>query len=608
MKNESGTGPYNADNELADTGSKNSRKQSQNRTAASSKAGRKGGNAKATKGKPFAGVSGTLWPVAELRDVREREEVREGEEVSASKGFYYMPVDQLRAQVFLAHGLIYPSAYDKAGTATGFDDLQRLSSADLLLFQTPQPIKRNQLLLKVLLAPEEVTDCKGTFGPLKFPMPLPISRLVGIGVSSAVESVENYVQGWIKPDVPVPTHLFYKVDRSLALDDDQELSDITVSDEPPIQDVNLSIVKFNRYLGLLAYMRNAERYFTQSTLAYADYPELYFSICSELLDDKSIERNSKSRLLSALLDFETEVPSALKQIVSLVESNDAYIEKEKARKVAADIYTACRKNELGQAFNDLFSDDYRSAIQRLNQPTMPPEAAIFAVLYKYSNRQSNDYLNLKQRLHEDWPLSTQLVEALGVLGAYYGYTALPARETKLYSIYPQFVPYVAGKPAIKFHLDSCIERLIVEAAYQRAFYHHPLSDTIKKLYSDLGAQKVTVPVPSAPKGKMFIDKSYSVHDLEVSRYEVSDEGKLIFRLLNFKAEFLDESSEVGRYLFYFCFPYAKDRQHLWTSGQEVMKYKIPKQVVVDLISQGKIDVNPRILQIAMEEDSRGQRT
>lgn len=589
MKKDKGAGSYKQGRFASESDGKTGA-----RSAATTK-GKKKGAEGGRQTRPLTEVPGDLWPVVERP--------RYQDEVPKSDRFFYMPVDQLRAQVFLAHGLIYPSAYDKAGAATGFDDIQRMASADLLLFDNPQPIKKNQLLLKVVLSDEEVADCKIISGVIKFPMPLPVSRLVAIGVSSAIENLDTYVLGWIKPDVPVPTHLFYSLDDSLLLKDQEIYYEMHPYEEPPIHEINDNINNFNRYLGVLAYIRNAHRYFTQSSLYYSDYPDLYFSLTSELLNEKTASSEKKSAILSALLDLGAETNVVQKEIMSLVKSKIPFIEKDIARKIAADIFGEDRSNdELRQGFSDLFIGDYRAAIQRLQQQNMPPEAAILAVLYKYSNRQSNDYLNLKQRLHEDWSLSARLVEALGVLGAYYGYTSLPANETRLYSVHPQFAPLINDRPPIKFNLDSRWECLVIEAAYQRAFYNQFPSEKIKALYTPARSARESESPTSFPK--WLIDRSFRVHDVKVKRYEISEEGRIFIRLLTIKSDFIDETTELGRYLFHPCFQYAEEREHSWKGIREIMRYRISKQAVVDLISQGKVVVNSRIIKAILDEDSR----
>ena len=518
------------------------------------------------------------------------------------KHCFYMPVDQLRAQVYLAHGLIYPSAYDAAVTASGFNDLQQKNPYNLLLFPNPRPIKENQLLLKVLLTDEETNDCVKVREAFKFPMPLPISRLIGIGVPATVESISFYIDGWIKPDVPVPRHLFRIVEFTSAIDDCDSL-DYTSSDDGPIPEMMESIHRYDRYMGLLAFMRNVERYFSSKTLSYGDYPETFFSLNKKLLQEQDVAKaNDENKVLSALIDLKVNLSPTQQEIVSLVKSSDAFIEKEKARKIAGAIYFESGSNDsLAQAFQELFAGDYRSAIQKMQSSSVPPEAILLAVLYKYCSRTSNDHINVKQRLHEDWKDPNQVVEALGILGAYYGYTALPAKETRLYGLHPIFKSVVPENPAIKFELSTTYERLVIESLYQRGFYCVAPGENVRNLY------KLVNPLPS-PSSKPIIkflnDKSYKVDDLLVRRYEPSATGRIILRMLEITSEFLDERSETGRYLLHECFFHADEYEISRKGSRNVLRYRIQKQKVVDLISDEIIVVNERVLEAALDEDRK----
>ncbi|NTU74032.1 hypothetical protein HGB07_07805 [Candidatus Roizmanbacteria bacterium] len=95
-----------------------------------------------------------------FKELQEQKDVRPQSLKEKIDNIYFMPVDQLRAQVFLAHGLIYPSVYDKSGLSTDFDDCQRQSPTDLVLFETAQPINKKQLLLKILLNPDEIANAE----------------------------------------------------------------------------------------------------------------------------------------------------------------------------------------------------------------------------------------------------------------------------------------------------------------------------------------------------------------------------------------------------------------------------------------------------------------
>lgn len=519
---------------------------------------------------------------------------------------FFMPVDQLRAQVFLAHGLIYPATYDKAATSSNFDDIQKRAHADLMLFATPCPIKKNQLLLRILLHPDEVADCNRTSDTFLFPMPLPISRLVGIEISPEQGALNRYVDGWVKPDVPVPRHIF-----SMAQAGPTELSESVLPEVPQerskqILDVEDSIRKFDRYMGLIAFLRNAGRYFSSITGCYTDYPEAFFALCSAMMRDPEVRPAQNSvadPLLMAMLDQEARLTPPGKDMLSLVTAPDAYIEKDRARSLAMEIYKSAYENEdLGQAFKTLFLGDYRSAIQVLQQSRFPSEAGILAALFKFSSRQSNDHRTIKQRLHEDWATPEQVIPVLGVIGAYYGYTALDAKETSLYSLHPLIKPLVEQHPEIKFHLHTLFERRMIEALYQWAFFRRVPEKSMINLYTKIPA--VATPSTAGPRGVLVRDRSYRVHDLIVRHYEVTIIGKIIQHLRDLKGDSVDERSELGRCLLSQCFFLADEFEMSRKSGKDTLRYRISKNRLVDLIADGRISMNPRVIETAIEEDAK----
>ncbi|MFH1008830.1 MAG: hypothetical protein V1800_15250 [Candidatus Latescibacterota bacterium] len=298
---------------------------------------------------------------------------------------YFMPVDQLRAQVFLVHGLIYPAVYDKAGLSTSFDDTQRQSPSKLTLFETPQPLNKNQLLLEILLHPDEIDVAERRGSVLQLATPLPISRLAGIGVSPAAGDLDRYVRGWVKPDVPVPRHLFKPT--PVHSDPDKESPERDTESVPEHKD---SIAKFDRYLGVMAFLRNADRYFSGTVGRYADYPDVFFSVCERVVGRSDLARPGSPApdpLLLALLDLEEEITPTAKSLLDLAKSQDPYIEKEKGRKLATEIYEDAGKNAtLAEAFRALFNGDYRTAIRTLQNPGLPLEAAVLSALFHFSGR------------------------------------------------------------------------------------------------------------------------------------------------------------------------------------------------------------------------------
>ncbi|GEM_PF-1210238 len=517
---------------------------------------------------------------------------------------YFMPVDQLRAQVFLAHGLIYPAVYDKAGLSANFDDALSLSPADLTMFESPQLLKKNQVLLKVLLNPDEILEAGSEGDIIHVTVPIPISRLVGIEIPIGNASVDRYVDGWVKPDVPVPRHLFsIAKDPSWTNenDDGRRIPRTSAKADPYLAN---SITKFDRYMGIMAFLRNASRYFSDKTGFYTDYPDEFFSVCQCILGRSSVTRSdlpTPAPLILALLDFDVRTTPTIDAILTLVRSQEPYIEKEKVRELARVIYTETgKKTTLAQAFKTLLNGDYRSAIQVFQRFECSAEAAIFAALYKFSGRQSNGYRTVKQRLHEDWSSQTQAQLVLAALGAYYGYTALDAAETTLYSVHSIFNFLKDERVDIKFHLTSNFERQLIETLYQRAFLSKEKEYQNIELFGE-SVPNFKIKRPSLPR-PLVSDTTYYVQDLLVRQYEVTPAGRIIDLLKTWRRDTIDEESEVGKYLISQCFFWAGEYELSKKFGKKKLHYRIEKSKVIDLIVDGKIEFNPRILEFAIKED------
>jgi hypothetical protein len=525
---------------------------------------------------------------------------------SAINATLFMPLDQLRAQVFLAHGLIYPAMYDMVGFSNGFDDMQNSDPASLALYAGPMPIKKNQLIFKIRLNANEIENSDSTTSDVRLVIPIPISRLEGIEVSSEVGDIKRYIDGWVKPDVPVPRHLFAITQTTRKPSSESLHPEIRHNNAKQIAGIEESIIKFDRYMGLLAFCRNAARYFSVRTGWYADYPEGFLSLCAEILKDPSVSPNNKDEaepLLMALLDYDTQLTEPIKAVLALAKSTNAYIDKDQARPLAMEIYKVCDENEsLRLAFKTLFSGDYRSAIQELQKPEFPIEAGVLAALFKYSGRQSNDHRTIKQLLHEDWFNYDQITPVLGAIGAYYGYTALDAKETNLYSVHLLLKPLIKNNPDIKFHMNTLFERQIIEALYQKAFYNRPPDKSMDHFYNSFPTNAPNLKVDA--RSNLIKDKSYRVRDLIIKRYEVTIIGRIIQRLRGMNREMVDEQCEVGKYLLSQCIFFAEEFEMSRKSGRDTLRFRISKERLVDLLASGRISVNHRMMETALKEDEK----
>jgi hypothetical protein len=309
-------------------------------------------------------------------------------------------------------------------------------------------------------------------------------------------------------------------------------------------------------------------------------------------------------LLLALLDIELHDKPAMKTILEIVMSKDSFIDKEKARSSAMVIFESTEENEtVARAFKMLFNGDYKSAIQKLQDPELPNEAAILSGLFKFSGRKSNDHRNVKQRLQDDWTNLSRAGLFLSALGAYHGYTVLDAKETSIYSSHPLIRPLIEEHPDIKFHLKTKFERCLIEALYQRAFNSKEPLKKIEYLFED-----ISVP-PAAPRprasGLLVKDSTYTFDDIVVHQYQVTHIGRIVHLLRALKKNMIDENSEAGKYLMAQCFFFSDEYELSKRGGKQTLNYCISAEKVIDLISNAKITVNPHVLETALKEDLKG---
>ncbi|MDQ5909940.1 MAG: hypothetical protein QG599_2035 [Pseudomonadota bacterium] len=448
---------------------------------------------------------------------------------SVSDNIYFMPVDRLRAQVFLAHGLIYPDIYDKAESDKDFHDSQRQNPVHLMLYANPHPLNHDQFLLKIFLHPNEIAKAERNGDILYLAIPLPISRLAGIEIPAAADDLDRCIKGLIKPDVPVPRHLFTNEVTPSSPDQEKVSRDSLHGDAQPDPNIAESIRQFDRYLGVMAFLRNADRYFSEKTGNYADYPEVFFAVCERIMDKSGLAPAGYPEpdpLLLALLGFDTpEMPKTTRWILDLVNSQASHISEEKddeAYKLAKEIYNQATisKEIIKEAFSNLFnSKDYQSAISKLQGSDIPIEAAVLAGLLQSSVRQSHGYRSVKQLFHEDWSNQNQARLVLATLGAYYGYTALDAQEAALYSVHPLIRPLIEKYPEIKFHLRTRFERELIESLYQRAFFpNQPVRESDSLFNTVITAQPVTdLELSELP----ICASTYTVQDLVVRQYKIT---------------------------------------------------------------------------------------
>jgi len=520
----------------------------------------------------------------------------------------YMPIDRLRAQVFLIHGLLFPHAYDSIEGPDSYHDLQRNFSSDLLFLKTPSIIAQDQVLLAVAIEPEEL-EAAQHLSPDSFllSIPLPISRVLRIALPTPADDLQTQLNGWeIKDDVPVPRHLFVSIEQLGILPEPPSLIPSTqASTVSP--ELLASVARFDRALGALAFVRNADRYFTQ-TGSYADYCETFFVLASLFAGNQLQfpESRPPSPLLRALFSDSDTEGTATTDVIALIKRPEPVVKYEDTKPLARRLYDETGKLEAFKvAFDQLVKGDYISAVSSvLSQPHIPEEARVVLGLVKFGDRNSNDYRTIKQTLSDIWPDASSVEPLLVVLGAFYGYSRLDAREKQIYSVQSLFSPLLEATPPIKFFMETAFESILVEAVYQRSFFNRDVPPAIKHLYSSRTFSSHSSPRPNVSR-QVFDDRSYSVGDLRVARFSLTQLGNLVRRLEEMAPAVIDEKSTLGQCLFCSCVCHADDFDFSVRQGRVVLlHFRIARTKLLSLISSGTITVSPDVLNAALTADSR----
>lgn len=525
--------------------------------------------------------------------------------VNPTHSTYYLPVSQLRAQVFLAHGLIYPAIYD-INNAQAINDAQAFVPNGLELWKEQPPINKEELLLGVRLTSEELSSAVHHEDTIFLATPIPISRLVEVAIpAKSSNDIAKYIRGWIEPDVPIPASLFTSAKHIAETPPSNPL--ITSSILLPTKDKELvqhAIARYDRIMGMFSYMRNSARYHSARLGLYADYPAQFFHLAGQIhtcLDLAQVPNVPTSPLLQSILEGETPTTPMIEDLRKLVTSSHAYIDKAIVKPIALAIQDASGKDsKIQEAFKLLFDEDYKASIRLLQMDSISEQAVLLATLYKFSDRQSNDYRNIKPTLHEDWFSVLPVASILGMLGAYYGYTSLDARESRLYSVDSRLSEHIEQRPAIKFHLESQFERELVESIFQWTFNNKKLDSSMMVLFDNLHPNPVLrlgLPATNVWKGD-----SYRVSDVIVRNFKLTQLARCIQRIEELHCTTIDETTQLGQYLMHSCFFHSEEFELSRKQGQEVLHYRISKQKLIGLLDSEKIRVNLKVLVAAIEED------
>jgi hypothetical protein len=412
---------------------------------------------------------------------------------------FFLQINKSNLLDYFGSGLIYPVNYETRELARSqrTKDVQHISPSHLLISDgfTDEP-SENQVLIDISLTDFDKQGLVRLHEKVYLlPYPLPVSRVNKIYFASKESQDNSIASANTFQDAFLPTHLFdiwtERIYNRINIVREIQISQITA-------DKNLktdSQDRFNRVLGMLAFMKNSELYYANETHELTTYSDKYLKLLKEInifFDKPEIGTLDKGNLAfySTLIKPTFSSNGTLRKIATAIYNGEIF------RKEIFKQLLIAPTDEVQTAFKLLVSDKTLDALQAIDnlKPTAS-ELILLAFLFRFRDKEGSDKYALKEQLPylinrnslKTIRTYSRASVVLAVLGLYYGYRSLPKdEEIKLNDSY--FSSFSEnGKFNIKYRLDNLLDRITIESVYQFCFW-----DNQKNSFSFLKDDKTFV--------------------------------------------------------------------------------------------------------------------
>lgn len=442
-------------------------------------------------------------------------------------GKYFIQINKNNLLGYISSALIHPVNYETRNMARNErqKDVQNVAPDYLLMTDGFADVQdKEQVLIEVILTESDkkrlkVLDKKVCL----LGYPLPISRIESIYVAN--ESAKDNIVSIFKTyeDAELPDNLIKKwtdgfTDNSKVISK-LDSSSISRNNELKIKEKE----RFDRVLGMISYMKNADLYFADSSGDYANFSEYCLKVINLInpsfqSKDKNISFNSNDPLKSyfeALINGRSEI-STLSEILFEIYQDNLF-QKNVLRKIVS-LHTT--DNNIKSAFQLLVDDNTKKGLAGLS--TKHPEFTLLAMLHRFRNKSGSDKTALKKQLQEQMLFDYEEIEQqkrgkmsqrvnfiLAGLGLYYGYRSLPKREE--ISFKDKFYSSIERDTKVKFNPDNYLDRIIIESVYQYCF-----NSKVDSEFDFLPKQSMKTIFVDVPKN--YEDDSFELYGEVIRRF------------------------------------------------------------------------------------------
>lgn len=441
---------------------------------------------------------------------------------------YFLQVEKGNLLTCFATGLIYPPSLDTARDGRRSQRATDLQSRlpDYLLFTQSftQDADDKQVLAEIVLTPTECSALEPVGDAFLMQGPLPVSRVAQIWTKSQDTADNLLSSARTYSDILIPASLLSPVPADFPpprpAPDVSRISKITAQ-----SDIQRKKAKYDRAMGLLAFMRNSERYFAQQTHKYRDLASNYLATLSRLNSDiqpmDPMPENAKAA--DFYLELLTDRPrdpffASLLEVIT----SDGVFDKSTVQAIIASHGRRCDEQTAraaNTAFDQLYDDHFKTCIQQLQANSKLWNLTVLAVLYRFRKKDGEDKVTVKQIFPSVIADQKKAEIILAFLGMYYGYTALPKHE-EIPSLDPDLATFVGRLHPIKFDIESPLDRNVVETAYRFTFLDPMATTGFNYLPAEPThkARRATV----EPRSKRLRTETFTILSTPVRIVEVID--------------------------------------------------------------------------------------
>ncbi len=367
---------------------------------------------------------------------------------------FYLQISRIKLYDYAAQGLIVPDRYIVGEVA---EENVESKNKNYLIFSNGyfKDLDEEVILLEIALTDDEkkILERTKVDGVYFWAIPLPITRISQIYTfdEQAQDDILKHSQTYESGSIPSDRFSVFDKDKFTLckyVELDEYVEGKSYSNE---------IIKFDKIMGMFAFIKNTNLYYSDQTGIFSNYSDHYFSLLGNFNKGIKSEESKFFKMISVdkvLFDF----------VNSNQSMNNTYIE---------ELIENTDDKEIKDIFNKLLSDpnSKRKALNKLRDK----EGSYFytCLLYIHRHKDGNQKDNFKSNIVKDIPYD-KVEYSLALLGIYYGYSALRASE--VISIEDKyFDKLMYPKTNMKFELDTKLDYIAIESIYNFSFHEKKVS-------------------------------------------------------------------------------------------------------------------------------------